>query len=453
MKEFDANAPGNIHVKTFFEDKKCLIVSPFQNARVMVRKLLGNLGTKSDGIDMVNNYYEAVELFKLKKHQIIISEYKLDTRAEDDQISIEKKYGLDLLMEHKKEYPNRLSVIFAIISENKSQNVEYKCLDEEVEIFLTKPLSYTELEKSFLSICDKKIAPSLTEETTQKIKELISIEKFNEAFENLETLKESEGVSTETFYLEGLVNYKKGNLEQAAMALVQGSEGPEKHYKLSCLLFDVLFERREFEAAYDVMQNIVENFPLNPVRIPSFVKVAILNEHFSDLEHLCNVFLELEDRNPIVSKQIAAGLIVSSKIFIQNNKVEKAQEYLSKAIDFSCEDKNILQVSLGLLVEISGYTIIKKVITQIENDGRMDNDFLVIKLHLILFEEDFNQALTNGLGLINSGFKTPELYSICIESSINMGRKGSAIEEIIEDASNLYPEKRDFYQRFLKKVS
>ncbi len=465
MKEFNAQLPENHAIRSFFEPKKCLIISPLQMIRVMARKLAGNIGILPHNIDMVNNFPEAQKLLKEKKHEIIFSEYYLGNRNSldmvvdaDDNVEIvqfdgKNKYGLDLLEIHKEIYPNRLNSIFVIISDYNSQNVAYKCFENEVELFLTKPLSYENFEKGFLQTTEKKLYADETMKELENVKLYMAKGEFSMAHQVLDLIKDHNLSSADLFYYEGMIYRKENKLDNAITALTNAYQQDNKHYLALCLLFDTLYEAGRYQESFEYSKVLTQQFPINPSRLPTLVKVSLANKQYEEVAHYCQIFMDLDDKDPEISKQLSAGLIVSGRILAEAGEKERAILNLKKAAEFCEGEKRVLMSSLENMLLLKAHSEMRKVLLKIKEDKRMDNDYEVMNLKLILSEEDFGGALTGGLKMINEGVKSPEVYGVCLDASISIGRRRDAIQEILENAIKAFPEHKKFFEEKLKNTA
>jgi tetratricopeptide (TPR) repeat protein len=464
MKEFDCNKPENYHIKSFYEEKKCLIISPLQMVRILARKLATNVGVRAQNIDMVNNFYEAQKLLKEREHEIVISEYYLGDRVsvdmevdENNEVNIfqfdgRNKYGLDLLDIHKEIHPNRLSSIFVVISDYKSQNVAYKCFEAEAELFLTKPLAYEHLEKGFLKITDQKLYADETMKEVANVKQYVYQGDLGMAHQVLDLIRERNISNTELFYTEGLIYSKEGKWEPAINALKEAISMDENHYKSYCALFDTYFSAGMYKDAYETGKILTQKFPINPSRLPNLVKVSLANKEYEDVNNFVQIFMELDDKDPDVSKQLSAGLIVSGKILGQAGHIERAVFNLKKAAEFCEGEKKVLVNALENMIAFKATKEAKALMLKIQEDNAWDQDYDILELKYLLAEEDFGDALTKGLKLVNKGIKEPEIFVTCLEASISIGRRKDAVEEILENAIKACPEHEEHFQEVLKKA-
>ncbi|MBL7665989.1 MAG: hypothetical protein JNM93_12715 [Bacteriovoracaceae bacterium] len=462
MKEFNAQLAENHSIRSFFESKRCLIISPLQMVRVMARKLATNVGISATQIDMVNNFHEAQKLMREKKHQIVIAEYYLGDRVALDMVvngeagvdivqhEGKNKYGLDLLELHQEIYPNRLNSIFTIISDYKSQNVAYKCYEADVELFLGKPLSYEALETGFLKAVDKKLYADDTMKEIENVKAYMAKGDFMMAHQVLGLIKEHNLSSAELNYYEGLIYSREKKYGMAINALRIAYDFDNFHYKSLSLLYDTLFLDGQYTEAYKYGQSLSQNFPINPNRLPTFVKVALANQSYDDVIHFCQIFMELDDKDPAISKQLSAGLIVSGKVLAENGEVERATLNFKKAAEFCQGEKKVILNALEGLLSVKAVKDIGSILGKIyEEKKELDQDYLIIKLKGILIEGSFGEALTMGLDLLNKKIKTPDVYIVCLEASISIGRRKEAVEELFENALKAFPEHRKKFEAIL----
>ncbi len=440
-------------VSSYLKNRTALIASTTQNARVVIRKLLTDYGVLNENISMANNYAEAVEMLQSTRADIFFSEKNIHGKNITDP-ELLKKDGFDLIELHSKVSPNKLTSINCLIYEEESTELLSKCFESDIDLKIQKPISYQIIESDFVPLVMSKTKTNLESKLVEKLREAVIKKDDKIVLQLIEKLVASGTKSLDAAYLMGKYYYEKGENDLAEEALLQIDVKGQKHYKYTCLLNEVLFQVGNFEEAFEAVVTLTESFPLSIQRIPLMLKTTIASRNFSYIREISEAFrrsgIECSDSN----KQIAAGLIVSSKSLIEERRQRDALSNLKEAIELSKYDGLITKKAIENMLSIDALNDVKDIIDKVEydNDGDLDKDYQLLRLKLYMKEENFSLALTTGQSLIDNGIKEKEFFYICLESSVQMGRKKTLVEDIVHKAIQVFPESKNDFEKYLSKL-
>ncbi|MGZ3709582.1 MAG: response regulator, partial [Bdellovibrionota bacterium] len=126
-----ANAPDfNQIFSKFLAVNSVVIADSSSTSRSYLANLLVKMGAKTSSIGLASSFEDALEEIARVKPKIIICDYDL-----------EKRCGLDLLQEQRKQNPDAKDRLFILVTGNSSQTAVARAAEEDVDTYIIKPFT------------------------------------------------------------------------------------------------------------------------------------------------------------------------------------------------------------------------------------------------------------------------------------------------------------------------
>ena len=134
------------------------------------------------------------------------------------------------------------------------------------------------------------------------------------------------------------------------------------HHQTLCHIFDGLISLKEFKRAYPFAVKLSDEYPINPERIPNFIRVSLATEEYQNLINFCKMIIELDDDLSAIRKPIAAALAISAKNLVDEDAdIDLVKEASLKAIELTETGSGIFVTSVENLYRIEYYKLSNKI--------------------------------------------------------------------------------------------
>lgn len=432
---FDLKDKNNKPIIDYMAIRTGLVVASTTMNRATFKRILSQLGMPNSSINMAATFVEAMKIVETTKPNLIIADFKI---GESDAIP--------LLQKHKEIKGNRLDALFMVVAENNSPAMSCKIADEEAEGLAVKPYTMDTLEKELLRVLGDRITPTNYQKITEEGYAFIRAKQYSKAIEVLgmaiEEANKKKIKPTRGFYLKGIAELESGDNEKALTSLETALMSDNKSYKTLVTLIDLHIKRRDFKAAYEIVETLIKNYPPNPERIPDFIKICIANEKFDSLMQICEFFVNLEEKITTLEHPIAAGLALSAKYLIDRTNPKKALQILEKAAELGKTNPKIMASVLKSMTAAGD----PKRADRIMEDILKPDSPTELHVAALQIKESFcssTDVLRFASELLRKGIKDYEVFAIAVKSSVASQRKRSVIEEMINEGGNMYPDKKE----------
>ena len=425
----------------FLSRRKALIFDYASGARTTVRKLLTTHGMPAKNISSADSYEEALEKLATLKPQIAFIDYELKAGQN----------GLDFFKAFKALHPNRVETLFFLISEKGSDSLASRIAEEEVDSLVVRPFTYVSFEELFLEIVVTKIKPTDYLKIIEEGKTLLAANKAQEAltlFAKAKTLDPKPGLAC---YHEGMAYKALNQLDKMRACFEEGLETDPIHYKCLFGLFDLLMEAKDHKAAYAIGAKINQNHPINPNRIPDFVRLSVVNKYYDDILNYYQIFATLDESDANIALYIAAGLVICAKALLKSGNVKDALNALTKAETVCQKKPSVLKEILLTLFSGEQFDEAERRLSKYPDEVKNAPEILVAELTALEKRAQPAQILQRCLDVIKQGVKQFQIYDIAIKQSVTLKRGKSTIEELIQDAGAAFPDKTNHFQNLLPK--
>lgn len=428
-------------MQNFFEHKNVLIIGAPQVIRSTLKKVFFELGSDLSHIEFFEgSSQEAIERLLESNAEIVMTPTKL-----------EQKTALDFFKLHSQIYPNRLDSAFFVLSFKGQKDYDFLPLDYDIDGILQLPASKEKMNSEILRSLSQKISPTSFEYEKKNIETLIKKNKISEAVGLIDALFMFENSQfEEVFFLKGLCSFKLKEYEQALEFFNDSLEIAPQHYKSLSGKSAVLIKQGEWKEAYDINQKLLQLFPLDPNRIPTFMKVALINKKYDDCLTLYELYKEVDERDPKTLKKIAAILALTGKHLLEKEDETKGLSVIEKSASISRGSLEITHTLVSSLLENRSYAQAYDTLYKVHQELQGSTKFKFIELELLSQSENFvHEALVIGLELLQQKHRPLTLYETVLALSQKLQRKPASIREIVDDASRKYPRHSEYFRSYI----
>lgn len=428
--------PKAVAFQQYIQDKKILIADPGSTARTSLASTLIKLGAKTTNIAMAGTMPEAQAEMDRIKAQVVITDYDLGGGR-----------GLELLQSRRKHHPESKSCLFVIVTGNTSQTAVAKAAEEDVDVYVIKPFTADSLRNTLIKATLAKINPTDYQKKIEEGKELLAQGKPDEAIEIFQEAKELDSAPSLACFYEGQANLMKEALKVAEGSYAQGLDYNKIHYKCMVGLFELLYNQKKFNEAYDIVKKISQYFPANPERLTQVMRLAIMTKSYEDVEKYYQAFTKIDDRNEDVIKYVCAGLVVCGKYYLRQSVPSRAIELFRKA---AVTAGSRLQLLKEIILSLLEFDMAKEAVEFLKRfPPTAQNSEMYLSLEVAVMEKTPDQAIAHVVNrardLLKLGMTDQLIYEVVIRSSARAGFDDSALN-FVDLASKTYPNQKTFFE-------
>jgi CheY-like chemotaxis protein len=427
------------NLRNYLADRKVLIVDSNAISRASLARMLLGLGSKPFNLLQVVDYEEAALLIERERPDMVITEY-----------TIKKGNGLDLAHEFNK-IKNSHS-LFVVITANAMQSTVAQAAEEDVDIYLLKPHTYTYFINTLNRAVTSKMNPSEYIKKINRGKKLLEEESWDHAIEWFNhVIKVSPAPSLAYFY-RSQAELQKLLYDLAETSLKNGLTHNGVHYKCLTALFDLFLKRGKLKDAYEMVKKLM-HFPINHKRLSKVVELAIRTAHYSDIGKYYEVANEIEVKDQELMKHVSAALVVSGKMLFQRGEMFKAASYLKKA-SMSAGMRSNIQLEIITTLAMNGFIPnAKEVLRKIPKEMRNEAQFKIAESMIAYFENRHSsQHLDLLQKIIEEGTNEP-IYYYWLIAFLHAEKNQSQAEDYLAKAIAQWPEKAEYFHRAAKAIA
>ncbi len=425
-------------VKKFLAEKNVVILSESGTDRNAIKKVFIDLGVKSVSVENCTTVEEVQVQFATKQVDIFFTAYEL---------------GFDLIDEHIFRFPDRSDYFCFVISDKNSMALAASVAEKEIDGFIVKPYNQGNLEESIFHAINRGISISSEMRLYNKIRGQIRVDKLDKAEEGANKFIVKRPNSANGYYLRGLIKKKLGQTQEAIGIWNMGLDKDENNHQILCSLFDTYCESKMFVEAYAIAEVLTTKFPINPHRIPNFIRASLATENYDNLLTFCNTIVDVNDDLTAIKKPIAAALAICGKSLLGGNFGDKNKIIISvskKAIALCEIQSNIYITSIENLLGIKEFELVREYIDQIPTDEQVDR-VLVIDLHVNEALESEESTYIKAQNLIKLNKVDPDIYNIALTVGKKLDKPGRQLNDIAFEGTKHYPDMKDKFLGIINK--
>jgi CheY-like chemotaxis protein len=420
----------------FLNENRILIADTSSASRVRIANTLSELGVRTANLSLCGNADEAIAKIKELKPKLVLCDYALGSMS-----------GLDLLQYQRSEQGNEDSV-FILITGTTTQSAVARAAEEDVDSFILKPYTLESLRMSLVNAVIAKIFPTEYLKAIKEGKELLVTKKIDQAIIVLERAATLDPSPTLAHFYMGQAQKMKNALEGAEDSYKEGLGLNKIHYKCLIGMFDLLMEEKRTSEAYDVVKRVAQYFPANPKRLASVLRLAIMTEHFEDMEGYYRIFTQIEQRSEEVVNYMCSALIVCGKHYLIHKHRTRAFEVFEKAAVSCGSQYRFLKYIIIALVEHGQPEEAVPYFKRYASSDRTSVTFRTLDFFVSNKKENLSATLSKGHALLKEGVKDALVYKVMIECCGKAGLNDAA-HNLAAIAVREFPAKKGDFDFFM----
>jgi len=424
-------------LKEFIKKKYVLLITDNGQDRTAWKKLCNDMGATITNILNTADISEALEIIETKKVPIVFCASDLKSGT-----------GLDILNCHVKKCPDRSKNFFFFFSDKNSLAISSEAAEKEVDSIIIKPYNGNELQTKIVERLMFKVNLPEKKKVYYKIQEALVSKNLEQAEIAIQKYREAEKLNPTPLYLEGELHLAKGDIEKGQEAYTKSLKLDANHFGSLRSLFDLLISKKDFTNAYECASTLCEHYPINPKRIPDFLRVSIATKNYQDIITFCDMVLEIESDLPEIKLPLAAGLAIGSKYLAESKENESiCFEASKKAIVLSDRKLNVLIMALESLIKIGRIKFARTALDETAT-ADMGPELHTIDLVLTQIESNPEHSFNMASGLIKMNIKSPKIYDIYLSLCVDTGKNSQFLDDVIYDASKEFPDHKSIFERY-----
>ncbi|MBF0360118.1 MAG: hypothetical protein HQK49_03865 [Oligoflexia bacterium] len=424
----------------YFKPKKALIAEPNTMIRVSIKKMFLGMGMENNNITITDSPDDANKILqKQRPHYIFAS------------ADVKGKAGIEILKLHQKIFPNRSQAGAFLLGDVSKPLAHIEALENNLEGYITPPLTIATLEDVVIkSLHDKLvITNNSSRDLIEKAKELLANNSSSgQAIDILNDCILKDKNSFEAYYLLATISKSKNSPEDAINFFRLSLEHNPIHYNSLRYLIEMHLANKQYKEASILIERMEKNYPVNLHKISDMIKVAIALNQDAKISKYGDHLLEYSEADDITNKEtVAVTMAMLGKILLKGFDKNKGIKILERAVRLSEGKKAILTNIMQTLINAGENLKAEEILNTIIDENKNDPNLKVLKLEII--NSSLNEpytVLTFALKLLGDNIKDPIVYKIAIERSLAANREKEKIQELIKDATALFPNDNSFSQ-------
>ena len=422
----------------FLNENRILIADTSSASRVRLAATLVELGVRSSNLILAGTFEEAENQLRTVKPipKLVLCDYMLGKRS-----------GLDLLQAARIPKDADDSV-FILVTGNTSQGAVARAAEEDVDSFILKPYTLETLKGGLVNAVIAKIYPTEYIKAIRKGKDQLFGGNVDEAVKTFQEAAKLDSIPTLAHFYLGYAQKMKKTLDLAEASFSEGLGLNKIHYKCLIGLFDLLIEEKRNSEAYDVVKRIAQYFPANPKRLASVLRLAIITEHYEDMEGYYRLFTQMEQRNDELVTYMCSALVVCGKYYLGRKHRQRAVEVFEKAAISCAGQTRFLKYIIEALVESDQHDAALPFFKRYQSKDTVSPAFKSLEFLVSFKKDELSSTLTKGQALMKLGVKDPLVYRYMIECCAKAGLNEAALD-IAGRATREFPAKQKEYDSVL----
>lgn len=321
-------------VSDYFAGSKAAVVDGNSATRGAIARALGQLGVPNADLGRFESFSDAAEFITSQKPRVIFADYKVQNR-----------YGLELAqLQRGLDIPDT-EMLFILSASSATESAVAEAAEEDVDAFVLRPFTQESIQKILESAAQQKLNPTPYRKLISAARLKLRAESYAEAQVLLaEALKLHGKPSLALYYLAKLEEaQKRGN--QAIAYFKKGLEHTPIHYRCLTGLFD-FYEREKMPTeAFQIIQTMLQHFPISPQRLARAVSLAIYSKNVEAIDALYDKFLQLDEKTPELTKTLTSAMILRAKTLMSKD-MAAAIETFKKAIVSSARAERVVYAAI-----------------------------------------------------------------------------------------------------------
>lgn len=422
----------------YLRDKTCLVLERGSTSRVTAKKIMCDMGMLNTKIVLTDSFNQAMANVQNEKPNIIIAAYEMD-----------EKNVFELLSEHLKVCPNRMDSFFFVLGDSTCEELESEIEEYDADAHIIRPFTYDKMSTVLFKLVRERAEKTTYRQAIELGRSTLFSGNMEKAKELFMRAIEENPETADPYYFLGRIFMTQEKYELARTQFEDGLKKDNRHYKCLLGMFDSNAKLRDFKKASEAAQTMMFYKPINPYRLPDFIKVAIACNNIEQIGQFMAVLKDQNFDSEDLKNQICAGLVVSAKQFKLMGHPDKAKEMLSYVGRFNINNENIAAKLAEQYIEMNDFKAAEKVLFQFVTQENCSPKFK--ELEFIIFDRTggtHHKVLEKGIQLVNDNVKSFEIYEAILRSAKQVGKSAQFIDEYLSDAMRLFPEKKTIFSKY-----
>jgi len=423
--------------REYIKDKRFLIVDSNKTDRSAISRVLSELGSSQSNVKITGNFKDAENLLLEFNPNIIITEYLLDNQC-----------GLELVFKQRELINSTRDYLFVVVTRDATENSIAEAAEEDVDAFILKPLTVNKIRKYLIDSVKLKVIPDEYKTKIESAKKFKSEGDYENAIEELKAALTLSSKPTLAHYYLGLIYLETRSYEDAHEHFKAGLKINPSHYRCMNGLCEYYSQTDQSKIAYDFAKQISLIYPVSPLRLESFIHLAIETKQFTDIEGFYESYTKLKFKSQTLQRTMSSALIVVGKAHLRNDLRDQASEHFKKAVSASDKDGEVL---FSIVHELTRFKLTDEAnffLKMFPYGKRSTIEYVCSEF--VIFESQNSSAdvLERGRKLILKDMVDPLIYRILIGHAKKEGHARFA-ENLVEEASKKFPSRKKEFNDFL----
>lgn len=413
--------------KSFFEKKKILIIDPSRKLRTLLKKMLVDSGVSMNQMTFSEEFSESKKTIEAGEADLVFSSMIIQTRSAEELVNA-----------HVSVKPNRAEAMFFLIVDQNETLAEKLQRTLKVDALFSPPLNGGAVIDTFTKTISSRIALSTGDIQYYTALESYFGENYAEAEEFLKEIPNCTSANAYALLGDCLARRREG--DEARAAFTKALKLDSQNYLALKGLSDLYQEEKQLKEAYAMKRKFVSCYRIDQDTYPELIRLSLSVGALDDVVEYGEKYFEFEERAPEVQRSVAAGLAAVGKVLIRKDP-NRGRDILKKAALLGIGQMAIIESTLSSLVENQHFSLAEEILNDALTKEPDHPGLQVVKLQLFAHSADTpEQVLVKGRELIAKGIKSPELYRVMIKTSVELGKKGAFLEDLLFEAKKNFPE-------------
>jgi tetratricopeptide (TPR) repeat protein len=425
-----------VKMETFLQGASVLIIDSNSMSRPVIRKLMSALGARTANVIVAEGLEEARERISALRPSIVLCEYRVDDST-----------ALELFDLFKANAPDRLRSAFIVLADGNSPALWASIAESEVDGLLLRPFTYNDLQKCFVDTVAPKVEPTTYLKLVEAARRFLQAGQHEQALTAAIEAQARDPYPAEACQIQGIVELWKGDSRLAVSAFSRALKLDPNHYRAKLGLIDALTRSNEAAAALDVALDLSAAYPVNPKRIPAFIRLCLQTERLSDIA-LLNDFVGVGGyEDEALGKHMAAGLVIYAKKLLAEGRREEALEIFRKAELASRNSPVVLREVVAALYLAGIEAAAEEVRRRLPVEVAESTPVQTAMLENLNLKGPHNNTLRFAQELMGRSGAEARVFEIAILQAVALARSREIVDELVSRASAAHPDRREEFER------
>lgn len=371
--------------------------------------------------------------------QAIIENQNIDFLLLD--FLIEGRPGLDLVQKHCALGVAKMAMI---VTYNNSSSAIAEAAEELVDDYIIKPFFVQNLQERIEGLLKRKLFPPKYIEEIRKGKQFLLENKFEAAQFQFQSASFLDSKPTLAYYYMGQTSFFQNEFSKAIGDYQRGLEFRPLHFKCLTGQFDSYFEQKKFHEAYEMVPQLVQNYPLGPKRLCHLFVAAVYSGRLDEVSRYYDLFLQIEHVTPELRRVFSAALFVAGRFYLNRKDLNQAVQCFEYGLQVVGADAHYIEKIVRVLVrygaEASGAA--SKFLRKYPGDQVGGATHSVLSYLVSQYFRTPQQMIEMGRHLAQKNYADQDSYRLLVDYLLKEGKQLLA-EDYSHRASKLFPQWAD----------